>query len=287
MQCRQIVFQTSVLSECDAPKVLNENPCSEYDAIKVFNENPWSDVVWDDEECEIITPIVQLAVNEELEQSDENMADRMQCKQDANNGVFDELSSKVVWDDELLQGVESQDSLLDLVVHGEYSVGMDSKPMAEPISWKASVETKDVSGELFGERTAWDEDPQHDAKPLDDNLQQLLWGDVSLYVAHVVEPLTKDFRCFPVSDAPTLSWRRPWMLLLRRRPTLRRSSSSLHSAAKAQRTQQYILVYFSNWPGAERPLILKWDKLSWSVKSFSPMFAAQLSAFILTCSLVT
>jgi len=80
---------------------------------------------------------------------------------------------------EFLQGEESQDSLLELLAHGECSIGMDNKPIAEPVCFKAPM-----AGELFDENHVWDDDPQYDTEPPD---------DMSLDVDHVVEPLTKDF----------------------------------------------------------------------------------------------
>jgi len=62
---------------------------------------------------------------------------------------------------------------------------MDSKPIAEPISCKALVATKDVLEESFDESPVWADDPQYDTEPMD---------DMDLDVAHVVEPLTKDFQ---------------------------------------------------------------------------------------------
>jgi len=84
---------------------------------------------------------------------------------------------------EFLQGEESQDSLLELLAHGECSIGMDNKPIAEPVSFKAPM-----AGELFDENHVWDDDPQYDIEPPD---------DMSLDVDHVVEPLTKDFQVLP------------------------------------------------------------------------------------------
>ena len=96
---------------------------------------PLANVVWDEE------------------QSDEEMADLMQCKQvaftspvisksDANNGVFDELLSKVVWDDELVQGVQSHDTLLKSLAHGEFPVDVDSKPITDLVTSEALVSTR-------------------------------------------------------------------------------------------------------------------------------------------------
>jgi len=84
---------------------------------------------------------------------------------------------------EFLQGEESQDSLLELLAHGECSIGMDNKPIAEPVCFKAPM-----AGELFDENHVWDDDPQYDIEPPD---------DMSLDVDHVVEPLTKDFQVLP------------------------------------------------------------------------------------------
>jgi hypothetical protein len=77
------------------------------------------------------------------------MDDPLECKQAmfmspiiSNSdieGVFDELSSKVVWDEELLQGVESHDSILKLLAHGECLIAMDDKPIAELVSFKAPI----------------------------------------------------------------------------------------------------------------------------------------------------
>lgn len=79
--------------------------------LPVFDEMPLENVIWD----------------EELQQLDREMDNLLECKQAmfmastmSNHdikGVFDELSTQVVWDDELVEGVESHDNMLQLLAH--------------------------------------------------------------------------------------------------------------------------------------------------------------------------
>jgi hypothetical protein len=73
--------------------------------------------------------------------------------------------NKVVWDEELLQEVDSHDSILILVVKGECLSVMGDRPVAKLVSFKASIVINGDEGELFDERSLanviWDDEFIH------------------------------------------------------------------------------------------------------------------------------
>lgn len=74
--------------------------------------------------------------------------------------------NKVVWDKELLQEVESHDSILMPVAQGECLSVMGDKPVVKLVSFKASIVINDDEGELFDERSLtnviWDDEFVHE-----------------------------------------------------------------------------------------------------------------------------
>jgi hypothetical protein len=76
--------------------------------------------------------------------------------------------NKVMWDEELLQEVESHDSIMMPIAQGECLSVMGGKQVAKLVSFKASIVTNDDEGELFDERSLanviWDDEFIHRLK---------------------------------------------------------------------------------------------------------------------------
>jgi hypothetical protein len=158
------------------------------DTDQKCDEQPPVKVVWDEEMSTNIVMHSGLLQQLAFGSKSTNDTTRQPNQSDINTqeGLLEQLAlGEGYRDDELVQGVGSEDSLFELIAHGERSVCMDSKPIAKPISCKASVATKDVLEESFDESPVWADDPQYDTEPMD---------DMNLDVAHVVELLTKDFQ---------------------------------------------------------------------------------------------